>query len=74
MLVFDITKRQRNYEDMETRILSVTWKAGVRAVPTKDAKESAQKEELFFLETSALEGYKVDTAFLTVLSEILNIV
>ncbi|RZC72760.1 hypothetical protein C5167_048239 [Papaver somniferum] len=33
-----------------------------RAVPTEDAKEFTQKEELFFLETSALEGYRAVTS------------
>ncbi|RZC46972.1 hypothetical protein C5167_039916 [Papaver somniferum] len=74
MLVFDITIRQRNCVDMETRTLSVISEASARAVPTKDAKEFAQKEGLFFLETSALEGSSVETAFSTVLTEIFNIV
>ncbi|RZC89642.1 hypothetical protein C5167_027187 [Papaver somniferum] len=33
MLVYDITKRQRNYEDMETRTLSVNLKASVLCPP-----------------------------------------
>ncbi|MBA0801984.1 hypothetical protein Gohar_012320 [Gossypium harknessii] len=45
-----------------------------RAVSTEDAKEFAQKEGLFFLETSALEATNVEAAFLTVLNEIFNIV
>ncbi|GAA0172773.1 hypothetical protein Leryth_005418 [Lithospermum erythrorhizon] len=45
-----------------------------RAVPIEDAKEFAQTEGLFFLETSALEATNVETAFLTVLTEIFNIV
>lgn len=45
-----------------------------RAVPTEDAKEFAQKEGLFFLETSAMEATNVEDAFLTVLTEIFNIV
>ncbi|KAL0378938.1 UNVERIFIED_CONTAM: Ras-related protein Rab11D [Sesamum radiatum] len=45
-----------------------------RAVPTEDAKEFAEKEGLFFLETSALEATNVEEAFVTVLTEIFNIV
>ena len=45
-----------------------------RAVATEDAKEFAEKEGLFFLETSALEATNVETAFITVLTEIFNIV
>ncbi|KAM3341691.1 hypothetical protein P3S68_026657 [Capsicum galapagoense] len=45
-----------------------------RVVPTEDAKEFAQKEGLFFLETSAMEARNVEDAFLTLLTEIFNIV
>ncbi|KAM3374839.1 ras-related protein Rab11D-like [Capsicum galapagoense] len=45
-----------------------------RSVPTEDAKEFAQKEGLFFLETSVMEARNVEGAFLTVLIEIFNIV
>jgi len=40
----------------------------------EDAKEFAETEGLFFLETSALEATNVETAFSTVLTEIFNIV
>ncbi|RZC89641.1 hypothetical protein C5167_027183 [Papaver somniferum] len=33
VLIFDITKRQRNYEDMQTRTLSVILKACVLSPP-----------------------------------------
>ena len=46
----------------------------LRAVPTEDAKEFAQKENLFFMETSALEAINVESAFLSVLTEIYRIV
>ncbi|CAN1288614.1 Ras-related protein RABA4a [Linum perenne] len=62
MLVYDITKR--NKSDLEDQ----------RAVSTEDAKEFAQKEGLFFLETSALNATNVESAFETVLTEIFNIV
>jgi Ras-related protein Rab-11A len=38
-----------------------------RAVSTEDAKEFAEKENLFFLDTSALQATNVDSAFQTVL-------
>lgn len=89
MLVYDITKRQtfdhvprwleelRNHADNNIVIMLVGNKCdldNLRAVPTEDAKEFAQKEGLFFLETSAMEATNVETAFLTVLTEIFKIV
>ncbi|KAK9285996.1 hypothetical protein L1049_025199 [Liquidambar formosana] len=89
MLVYDITKRQtfdhiprwleelRSHADKNIVIILIGNKCDLenqRAVPTEDAKEFAEKEGLFFLETSALESTNVETAFLTVLTEIFNIV
>ncbi|KAK6120014.1 hypothetical protein DH2020_046254 [Rehmannia glutinosa] len=89
MLVYDITKRQtfdhiprwleelRAHADKNIVIILIGNKSDLednRAVPTEDAKEFAQKEGLFFLETSALEATNVEEAFLTVLTEIFNIV
>ncbi|XP_073281191.1 ras-related protein Rab11D-like [Primulina huaijiensis] len=89
MLVYDITKRQtfdhiprwleelRAHADKNIVIILIGNKSDLedqRAVPTEDAKEFAQKEELFFLETSALGATNVEEAFMTVLSEIFNIV
>ncbi|KAJ8765738.1 hypothetical protein K2173_014860 [Erythroxylum novogranatense] len=89
MLVYDITKRQtfdhiprwleelRNHADKNIVIILIGNKTDLedeRAVSTEDAKEFAQKEGLFFLETSALQATNVDDAFLTVLTEIFNIV
>lgn len=89
MLVYDITKRQtfdhiprwleelRNHADKNIVIILIGNKTdleNLRAVPTEDAKEFAQKEGLFFLETSALESTNVENAFLAVLTEIFNIV
>ncbi|CAN6459218.1 unnamed protein product [Victoria cruziana] len=45
-----------------------------RVVPAEDAKEFSQKEGLFFLETSALNATNVEAAFITVLTEIFNVV
>ncbi|PHT54294.1 Ras-related protein Rab11A [Capsicum baccatum] len=89
MLVYDITKRQtfdhiprwleelRGHADRNIVIMLIGNKTDLedqRAVPTEDAKEFAQKEGLFFLETSALEATNVEDAFSTVLTEIFNIV
>lgn len=89
MLVYDITKRQtfdhiprwleelRNHADKNIVIILIGNKCDLedqRSVPTEDAKEFAQKEGLFFLETSALEATNVEDAFLTVLTEIFRIV
>ncbi|XP_072969578.1 ras-related protein RGP1-like [Typha angustifolia] len=88
MLVYDITKRQsfdhvarwleelRGHADKNLIIMLIGNKSDLgtlRAIPTEDAKEFAQQENLFFMETSALEATNVETAFLTVLSEIYRI-
>ncbi|XP_043692451.1 ras-related protein RABA4c-like [Telopea speciosissima] len=89
MLVYDITKRQsfdhvtrwleelRGHADKNIVIILIGNKSdlgSLRAVPTEDAKEFAQRENLFFMETSALEATNVETAFLTVLTEIYRII
>ncbi|PKA59466.1 Ras-related protein Rab11D [Apostasia shenzhenica] len=89
LLVYDVTKRQtfdhiprwleelRSHADKNIVIMLVGNKTDLedqRAVPTEDAKEFAEKENLFFLETSALEATNVEAAFMTVLSEIFGIV
>lgn len=89
MLVYDITKRPtfdhiprwleelRAYADKNIVIILVGNKTDLeeqRAIPTEDAKEFAETEGLFFLETSALQATNVEDAFLTVLTEIFNIV
>jgi len=89
MLVYDITKRQtfdhvarwleelRGHADSNIIIMLIANKCdlgNLRAVPIDDAKEFAQREGLFFLETSALEAINVETAFLTVLTEIYRII
>ncbi|KAK1258078.1 Ras-related protein Rab11D [Acorus gramineus] len=89
MLVYDITKRQtfehiprwleelRSHADKNLVIMMIGNKTDLeddRAVPMEDAKEFAQKEGLFFLETSALQAVNVEMAFLTVLTEIFNII
>ncbi|XP_021281326.1 ras-related protein RABA4c isoform X1 [Herrania umbratica] len=89
MLVYDITKRPsfdhvakwleelRGHADKNIVIMLVGNKSdlgSLRAVPVEDAKEFAQRESLFFMETSALEATNVESAFLTVLTEIYRII
>ncbi|XP_031487995.1 ras-related protein RABA4d [Nymphaea colorata] len=89
MLVYDMTKRQsfdhvarwleelRGHADKNIVIMLIGNKCdlgSLRAVPTEDAKEFAQRENLFFMETSALEATNVETAFLNVLTEIYRII
>lgn len=89
MLVYDMTKRQsfdhvarwlgelRAHADKNIVIMLIGNKSDLgtlRAVPTEDAKEFAERENLFFMETSALEATNVETAFLTILTEIYRII
>ncbi|KAG7550180.1 Small GTP-binding protein domain [Arabidopsis thaliana x Arabidopsis arenosa] len=89
MLVYDVTRRQtfdhiprwleelRNNADKNIVIILVGNKSDLedqRAISMEDAKEFAEKEGLFFLETSALNAVNVESAFSTVLTEIFNIV
>ncbi|CAN1278261.1 Ras-related protein RABA4d [Linum perenne] len=89
MLVYDMTKRQsfdhmqrwleelRGHADKNIVIMLIGNKSdlgSLRAVPQEDAQEFAQRENLFFMETSALESTNVETAFLTVLTEIYRII
>lgn len=89
MLVYDITKRQsfdhvarwleelRGHADKNIVIMLVGNKSdlgSLRAVSTEDAKDFAQRENLFFMETSALEATNVEPAFTTILTEIYRVV
>ncbi|XVE76688.1 hypothetical protein DITRI_Ditri13aG0001600 [Diplodiscus trichospermus] len=89
MLVYDITKRQsfdnvsrwleelRGHADKNIVIMLVGNKSdlnSLRTVPTEDAKEFAQRESLFFMETSALDATNVESAFVTVITEIYRII
>ncbi|KAF4384785.1 hypothetical protein G4B88_004441 [Cannabis sativa] len=80
MLVYDITKQQtfdhvarwleelRGHVDKNITIMLVGNKSDLgtlRAVPTEDTKEFAQRESLFFMETSALESINVEPTFLS---------
>ncbi|KAK2997186.1 hypothetical protein RJ639_025973, partial [Escallonia herrerae] len=45
----------------------------LRAVPTEDAQEFAERENLCFMETSALKATNIENALLIVLTEIYRI-
>ncbi|KAL1554613.1 Ras-related protein RABA4d [Salvia divinorum] len=89
MLVYDITKRQsfdhmarwleelRGHADKNIVIMLIGNKSDLgtlRAVPTEDAQEFAERENLYFMETSALQATNVEGAFMTILTEIYRIV
>ncbi|MQL90537.1 hypothetical protein Taro_023132 [Colocasia esculenta] len=89
MLVYDMTKRQsfdhvarwleelRGHADKNIVIMLIGNKSDLgtlRNVPTEDAKEFAERENLFFMETSALDSTNVEPAFLTVLTEIYRVI
>lgn len=89
MLVYDMTKRQsfdhmarwleelRGHADKNMAVMLIGNKcdlASLRAVPVEDAQEFAQRENLFFMETSALHSTNVESAFFTVLTEIYRFV
>ncbi|KAJ7982180.1 Ras-related protein [Quillaja saponaria] len=89
LLVYDISKRQtfehvskwldelRGHADKNIVLMLVGNKSdlgSLRAVPTEDAKEFAEKENLFFMETSALDSTNVESTFLTVITEIYRII
>ncbi|KAD4584632.1 hypothetical protein R6Q59_036544 [Mikania micrantha] len=89
MLVYDMTKRQsfehmtrwleelRGHADKNIVIMLIGNKCdlgNLRAVPVEDAQEFAERENLCFMETSALECTNVENAFLTALTEIYKII
>ncbi len=89
MLVYDITKRVsfehtqrwleelKSHSDTNITIMLLGNKSdlgSLRQVPTEEAKEFAEKHGLFFLETSALDSTNVESAFLSVLSEVYRLV
>lgn len=89
MIVYDVTrqvtfenvqrwlKELRDHTDANIVIMLVGNKADLRhlrAVPTEEATAFAERENTYFMETSALESLNVDNAFIEVLSEIYNVV
>ncbi|CAL9080913.1 unnamed protein product [Musa acuminata var. zebrina] len=89
LVVYDITrhvtfesierwlKELRDHTDSSTIIMLVGNKADLRhlrAVSTEDAKDFAERENSFFMETSALESMNVENAFSEVLTQIHHVV
>ncbi|KAL6199059.1 hypothetical protein ACLB2K_028846 [Fragaria x ananassa] len=89
LLVYDVTrhatfenvdrwlKELRNHTDSNIVVMLVGNKSDLRhlvAVSTEDGKSYAEKESLYFMETSALEAVNVENAFAEVLTQIYHIV
>ncbi|PIM99724.1 GTPase Rab11/YPT3, small G protein superfamily [Handroanthus impetiginosus] len=89
LLVYDVTrhvtfenverwlKELRDHTDSTIVIMLVGNKADLRhlrAVSTEDATAFAEKENTFFMETSALESMNVENAFTEVLTQIHHVV
>ncbi|KAK4255853.1 hypothetical protein QN277_008793 [Acacia crassicarpa] len=89
LLVYDVTrhvtfenverwlKELRDHTDSNIVVMLVGNKADLRhlrAVSTEDAKSFAEKENTFFIETSALESLNVENAFTEVLTQIYQVV
>lgn len=70
-------KELRDHTDAYVVIMLVGNKADLRhllAVSTEEATAFAEKENIYFMETSALESLNVDNAFVEVLTQIYNVV
>uniref|UniRef100_UPI00398F1166 ras-related protein Rab-11A-like n=1 Tax=Pristiophorus japonicus TaxID=55135 RepID=UPI00398F1166 len=70
-------KELRDHADVNIVIMLVGNKSDLRhlrAVPTDEAKTFAEKNDVSFIETSALDSTNVEIAFHTVLTEIYRIV
>ncbi|KAL0362418.1 UNVERIFIED_CONTAM: Ras-related protein RABA1f [Sesamum calycinum] len=89
LLVYDVTrhatfenlerwlKELRDHTDSSIVIMLIGNKADLRhlrAVATEDAQAFAERESMFFMETSALESMNVENAFSEVLTQIYNVV
>ncbi|GLJ38853.1 hypothetical protein SUGI_0791860 [Cryptomeria japonica] len=89
LLVYDITrhatfdnverwlKELREHSDSNIVVMLVGNKSDLRhlrAVTTDEGQELAEREGLYFMETSALESTNVETAFKQVLTQIYKIV
>ena len=89
LLVYDIAKHM-TYENVERWLKELKDHADtnivvmlvgnkcdlrhLRAVPTEEAKEFAEKNQLFFIETSALDSTNVEEAFKSIVNEIFQLV
>lgn len=70
-------KELRDHTDSNIVIMLVGNKADLRhlrAVSIEDSKGFAERENTFFMETSALEALNVESAFTQVLSQIYHVV
>ncbi|KAK9714527.1 hypothetical protein RND81_06G101200 [Saponaria officinalis] len=89
LLVYDVTrhatfenterwlKELRDHTDPNIVVMLIGNKSDLRhlvAVQMEDGKTFAEKESLYFMETSALEAVNVDNAFSEVLTQIYRIV
>lgn len=89
LLVYDVTrhvtfqsvvrwlKELRDHTDPNIIVMLIGNKSDLRhlvAVPTEDGKTLAEKENLYFMETSALEATNVEKAFTEVLNQIYRVV
>lgn len=89
LLVYDVTrhatfenverwlKELRNHTDPNIIVMLIGNKSDLRhliAVSSEDGKSFAERESLYFMETSALEATNVENAFAEVLSQIYRIV
>uniref|UniRef100_A0A8C4R442 small monomeric GTPase n=1 Tax=Eptatretus burgeri TaxID=7764 RepID=A0A8C4R442_EPTBU len=89
LLVYDIAKHQtyenvelwlkelRDHADSNIVIMLVGNKSDLRhlrAVTTEEARTFAEKHDLSFIETSALDSTNVESAFINILTEIYRIV
>ncbi|XP_078447308.1 ras-related protein RABA2a-like [Wolffia australiana] len=89
LIVYDVTKHTsfenvirwlnelRNHADANIIIMLIGNKTDLeqlRAIPVEEAKSFAQREGLFFIETSALTATNVEQAFQIVLGEIYKMV
>ena len=70
-------KELRNHTDANIVIMLVGNKSDLRhlrAIPTEEVKAFAERENTFFMETSALEALNVESAFTEVLTQIYRVV
>lgn len=89
LLVYDVTRHStfenverwlrelRDHTDPNIIVMLIGNKSDLRhlvAVSTEDGKSFAERESLFFMETSALEATNVENAFSEVLTQIYRIV
>nr|GLL45491.1 ras-related protein YPT3 [Ipomoea trifida] len=89
LLVYDVTrhvtfenvtrwlKELRDHTDPNIVVMLIGNKSDLRhlvAVPTEEGKNFAEREALYFMETSALEATNVENAFTEVLTQIHHIV